>query len=162
MRCAPLSLLTPATAQFKRFFDCGRALRCMLPVASGRFLHLVVLHGYQGADNDAKQLALTEQLSDAALGELGVVALDQPCLLVGTSLWNSPKSLAWQRRLRLGSGLISSPLGHLLVVCRLRLLVSVLGVPLVVIDGISWLDVLLLLLRSSPALSNRIGGSFLI
>ena len=44
------------------FFDCGRALRCMLPVASGRFLHSVVLYGYQGADNDADQLALTEQL----------------------------------------------------------------------------------------------------
>ena len=40
----------------------------MLPVASGRFLHLVVLHGYQGADADAEQLALTEQLFDAALG----------------------------------------------------------------------------------------------
>ena len=55
----------------------------MLPVASGRFLHLVVLYGHQGADTDAEQLALTEQLFDAALGELGVVALDQPCLLVG-------------------------------------------------------------------------------
>ena len=39
--------------------------------------------GYQGADNDAEQLALTEQLFDAASGELGVVALDQPCLIVG-------------------------------------------------------------------------------
>ena len=55
----------------------------MLPFASGRFLHLVVLYGYQGADSDAEQLALTEQLFDAALGELSVVALDQPCLLVG-------------------------------------------------------------------------------
>ena len=33
----PLSLLSSVTAQFKRFFDCGRALRCLLPVASGRF-----------------------------------------------------------------------------------------------------------------------------
>ena len=30
MRDAPLSLPTSATAQCKRFFDCGRALRCML------------------------------------------------------------------------------------------------------------------------------------
>ena len=45
MKGAPLSLPTPATAQFRRFFECGRALRCMLPVASGRFLHLVVLYG---------------------------------------------------------------------------------------------------------------------
>ena len=83
LKGAPLSLLSSATAQFKRFFDCGRALRCLLPVASGRFLHLVVLYGYQGADGDAEQLSLTEQLFDAALGELRVVALDQPCLLVG-------------------------------------------------------------------------------
>ena len=37
-------------------------------------MHLVVLYGYQGADVDAEQLALTEQLFDAALGELCVVA----------------------------------------------------------------------------------------
>ena len=55
----------------------------MLPVASGRFLHLVVLYGYQGADGDAERLSLTDQLFDAALGELRVVALDQPCLIVG-------------------------------------------------------------------------------
>ena len=46
-------------------------------------MHLVVLYGYQGADSDAEQLALTEQLFDAALGELSVVARGQPCLLVG-------------------------------------------------------------------------------
>ena len=46
-------------------------------------MHLVVLYGYQGADADAEQLALTEQLFDAALGELGVVARGQPCMLVG-------------------------------------------------------------------------------
>ena len=33
----------------------------------------MVLYGYQGADSDAEQLALNEQLFDAALGELGVV-----------------------------------------------------------------------------------------
>ena len=45
MKDAPLSLPTFATAQFKRFSDCGRAVWCMLPVASSRFLHLVVLCG---------------------------------------------------------------------------------------------------------------------
>ena len=79
LRGAPLALLTFATAQFKSFFDCGRAVRCLLPLASGRFLHL----GYQGADSDAEQLASTDQLFDAALGELHAVALGQPCLLVG-------------------------------------------------------------------------------
>ena len=46
----------------------------MLPLGSGRFMHLVVLYGYQGADHDPEQLALTEQLFDAALGELSIVA----------------------------------------------------------------------------------------
>ena len=43
----------------------------------------MVLCGYQGADTDAEQLSLTEQLFDAALRELGVVAREQPCMLVG-------------------------------------------------------------------------------
>ena len=83
LRGALLSLPTFATAQFRRFFDCGRALRCLIPLGSGRFMHLVVLHGYLGADGHAEQLALTEQLFDAAFGELSVVARGQPCLLVG-------------------------------------------------------------------------------
>ena len=31
MRGAPLSLPSSATVQFQRFFDCGRAVRCVLP-----------------------------------------------------------------------------------------------------------------------------------
>ena len=76
-------LPTCATAQLKSFFDCGRAVRCLLPLGAGRFMHLFVLYDYQGADADAEQLALTEQLFDAALDELSVVARGQPCLLVG-------------------------------------------------------------------------------
>ena len=62
LRGAPLALPTFATAQFRRFFDCGRAVRCLLPLGSGNFMHPVVLCGFQGADVDAEQLALTEQL----------------------------------------------------------------------------------------------------
>ena len=83
LRSASLSLPTFATAQFKRFSDCGRVVRCMVPLVFGRFMHLVVLYGFQGADSDAEQLSLTEQLFDAALGELSVVSRGQPCLLVG-------------------------------------------------------------------------------
>ena len=83
MKGAPLALPTFATAQFKKFFDCDRLVRCMLPLGVGRFMHLVVLYGFQGADADAEQLGLTEQLFDAALGELSVVARGQPCILVG-------------------------------------------------------------------------------
>ena len=53
LRGAPLSLPTFTTAQFHRFSDCGRAVRCLLPLGAGRFMHLVVLYGYQGADTDA-------------------------------------------------------------------------------------------------------------
>ena len=83
LRGAPLDLPTFATAELKSFFDCGRAVRCLLPLAAGRFMHLFVLYGFQGADTDAEQLALTERLFDAAFGELHVVACGQPCLLVG-------------------------------------------------------------------------------
>ena len=68
MRSAPLALPTFATAQFNRFFDCGRVVRCVLFLGSGRFMNLVVLYGYQEADTDAEQLALTEQWFDATFG----------------------------------------------------------------------------------------------
>ena len=42
LRGAPLALPTFATAQFKSFFECGRAVRCMLPLAAGRFIHMFV------------------------------------------------------------------------------------------------------------------------
>ena len=35
MTGAPVSLPTFATAQFRRFFDCGRAVRCLLPLGAG-------------------------------------------------------------------------------------------------------------------------------
>ena len=44
MKGAPLALPTFVTAQCERFFDFGRAVRCMLPLGLGRFMHLVVLY----------------------------------------------------------------------------------------------------------------------
>ena len=41
------------------------------PLGGGRFMHLVVLYGYQGADTDSDQLAFTGQFFDAALVDLG-------------------------------------------------------------------------------------------
>ena len=75
MRGAPLALPTFAAATISVFLRLsGRAVRCLLPLGTGRFMHLFVLYGYQGADADAEQLALTKQLFDAAVGELSVVA----------------------------------------------------------------------------------------
>ena len=95
LRGALVSLPTFATVQFKKFFDCGRAVRCMLPLGASRFMHLVVLYGNQGADNDTEQLALTELLFDAALGELTVVARGQPCLLVGENPLPGKRDFGW-------------------------------------------------------------------
>ena len=94
---------------------------------------------------------MTDQLLDAALGELRVVALDQPCLIVGDFNVEPTKiPCLSERDFGLGSGLILSLLGHLLLVCLLPLLVSALGVLLVVIVGILWLVALLLRLRLTP------------
>ena len=46
-------------------------------------MHLVVVYGYQGADEDSEKLSLTDQLVDAALCELAVVSRGQPCVLAG-------------------------------------------------------------------------------
>ena len=104
LRGAPLSLPSIATVQFQRFFDCGRVVRCVLPLGAGRFMHLVVLYGYQGADADAEQLALTDQLFDAALGELAACWWE-------ILTWSPAKSLVCQKGFRLGSGLILKVLG---------------------------------------------------
>ena len=83
-------------------------------------------------------------------------------LLSEISTWSPPKSLACLKGFRLGSGLILSLLGNLLLVCLLLPLVSVLGVLLVVNVGILWLVALLLRLRLIPVQFSRIGGLFLI
>ena len=57
-------------AWYERYF-CSSAFLCHCSV------------GYQGADCDSEQLALTWQLFDAALGDLAVVARGRPCLIVG-------------------------------------------------------------------------------
>ena len=59
-----------------------------------------------GADRDAEKLALTDQLLVAALGELGVVAREQPCLggllglLLGMSGWLASTSRAVRSDIR--------------------------------------------------------------
>ena len=42
----------------QKFYDQGRAVRCVPPIGGGEVLHLVVLYGYQGADNDSEQLGV--------------------------------------------------------------------------------------------------------
>ena len=75
LRGAPLS-----SAHFKRFLIVVVRLGVCCHRGVVGFLHLVVPCGYQGFDREAEKLALTDQLLDAAFGELGVVAREQPCL----------------------------------------------------------------------------------
>ena len=124
----------------------------MLPLGLGWFTQLVVLYRYQEADTDAEQLALTEQWFDAALGELSVVARGQ----------SPPKSLAWQKGFRLGSGLTLRRLGPWLLVYDRPPPVRGVGVLLVVIAGVSWLVALLLLLLFFLVRFKLIGGWLLI
>ena len=83
LRGAPLALPTFATAQFKSFFDCGRAVRCFFLLRLVGFCTCLFFMGIRVLMLYAEQLALTDQLFDAALGELHAVASGQPCLLVG-------------------------------------------------------------------------------
>ena len=108
------------------------------------------------SSTDAEQLALTEQLFDAAFGELSVVARGQPCLLVGDFNVEPTKIPVWQQGFRLGS----RALGPRLLACNRNLLVSVVGVLLVVVVGILRLGVplLLLLLLFFLAGFNQISG----
>ena len=98
MKGAPLAPPTSATVQFKRFFDYGRVVRCMLPLGLGGsciWLSCTVIR-------ERMMMMLSSLFFDAALGELSIVAR-------GT--WSPPKSLAWQKGFRLGAGLILRKLG---------------------------------------------------
>ena len=46
-------------------------------------VHLSVVHGYQGTEEDADQLKLTEKLLQAVLAEAQVVCIGQPLLIAG-------------------------------------------------------------------------------
>ena len=80
---APLSLPSFVTPQFKEFFRLGLVLRTTLPTGKGGVVHLFVVYGYQGAEEDADQLQLTDKLLQAVLAEAQVVCIGQPTLIAG-------------------------------------------------------------------------------
>ena len=81
LRRAPVALPSFATTAFQRYFDLGRLVRSVLPLGSGRLMHLVFAYGFQGADEDAEKLRLSDQLFDAAMCELAVASGGQPCII---------------------------------------------------------------------------------
>ena len=80
---APLSLPSFVTPQFQEFFRLGWVLRTTLPTAQGGVVHLFVVYGYQGAEEDADKLQLTDRLLQAVLAEAQVVCIGQPMLIAG-------------------------------------------------------------------------------
>ena len=80
---APLSLPSFVTPQFQEFFRLGRVLRTTLPTSQGGVVHLFVVYGSQGAEEDAEKLRLTDQLLQAVLAEAQVICVGQPMLIAG-------------------------------------------------------------------------------
>ena len=74
-----LSLLS-----FKEFFRLGPCLKKLLfLLGKEEVVHLFVVYGYQGAEEDADQLQLTDKLLQAVLAEAQVVCIGQPMLIAG-------------------------------------------------------------------------------
>ena len=146
LKGAPVLMPTFATAYFQRFIDCGRAIRRLLPIGGGRFLNLVLPYGYQVFDDDAEQLPLTEQLFDAALAELAVVARGSPCLLAGDFNVEPTKIPCLSKGISAGLWVDLDAAWSAAGVSSLLLRVSVVGFPRAEIVGIFWLVARLLLL----------------
>ena len=83
LKGALVAMPTLATTAFRRYFDLGRLVRCVLPLGNGRLMHLVVAYGFQGADDDAEKLGFTDQLFDAVMCELAVISSGQSCVIAG-------------------------------------------------------------------------------
>ena len=58
-------------------------MRTNLPAAQGGVVHLFVVYGFQGAEDDADKLQLTDRLLQAVLAEAQVVCVGQPMLIAG-------------------------------------------------------------------------------
>ena len=80
---ASLSLPSFVTPQFKEFSRLGRVLRTTLLTGKGGVVHLFVVYGYQGTEEDADQLQLTDSLLQAVLVEAQIVCIGQPMLIAG-------------------------------------------------------------------------------
>ena len=80
---APLAAPSLVTPGFREFHRLGRAMRVTLPTGDGGVVHLFVVYGYQGAEEDSEKLLLTDRLLGAVLAKAQVVCVGQPMLIVG-------------------------------------------------------------------------------
>ena len=83
MLSARLTTIDHSTTDAQQHHETSDRLPLFVASWCWSFHASVCSYGYQGADTDAEQLALTDQFFDAALGEVSIVARGQPCLLVG-------------------------------------------------------------------------------
>ena len=58
-------------------------MRVVLPLGNGCIVHLFVIYGYHGAENDPEKLQLTEHLFAAVLAEARMCCAGQPVILAG-------------------------------------------------------------------------------
>ena len=58
-------------------------MRTTLPTSRGGAVHLFVVYGFQGAEEDAEKLRLTGCLLQAVLVEAQIVCIGQPMLIAG-------------------------------------------------------------------------------
>ena len=77
------ALPTLVDPSFKEFFRIGRAMRVILPLGNGGVVHLYVIYGHQGAENDPEKLQLTDLLFAAVLAEARMCCCGQPVILAG-------------------------------------------------------------------------------
>ena len=61
----------------------GRALTVTLPTGKEGAVHLFVVYGYQGAEEDPDKLQLIGKLLQSVLAEAQVVCVGQPLLIAG-------------------------------------------------------------------------------
>ena len=58
-------------------------MRVVLPAGDGGVVHLFVVYGHQGSEEDSEKPSLTDQLLRAVPSEGQVVCVEQPLLIVG-------------------------------------------------------------------------------
>ena len=133
-----------------------------MPLGLGRFMHLVVLYGYQGSGSSSEQLRLADQLVDAALGELAVVARGQPCLIVGDFNVEPTKIPCLAKGISVGLWVDLEYSWAFALGGSLRLLVSALGNLILEIVGIFKLGAPCVLRRFGHVVFFLIGGFSLI
>ena len=157
---AHLALPSFVTSEFREFFKLGRVLRTTLPTGKGGVVHLFVVYGYQGAEEDAEKLRLTDRLLQAVLAEARVVGVGQPMLIAGILMLILWSYLVWLRVFLL-VGMLIWPLPILWVLDSLLiLLVLLIGWMVLVLVEISlWAVPMPSLLPRRVMLLT--GGSFL-